>query len=88
MPEFRNDDAGYLRWLEENPYGFVLNCYSSPTPGYLKLHKVRCRHLRKGDQANPTIDYLKVCESTRREIENWTRIRFGAEPDPCGHCNP
>ena len=33
---FRGDDASYLRWLSDNPRGYVVNAERNPKPSYLK----------------------------------------------------
>jgi hypothetical protein len=35
-----NDDEHYLRWIEENPDGFVINTTNHPSAGYLILLKI------------------------------------------------
>jgi hypothetical protein len=35
---FRDDDAGFLRWREDNPDGFFLNTERKPRPGNITLH--------------------------------------------------
>ena len=34
---FRDDDIGYLTWIDEHPIRFVLNCERHPRPGYLMV---------------------------------------------------
>lgn len=34
--QFVTDERDYLRWLEENPRGYVVNSFRSPTSNYLK----------------------------------------------------
>ena len=86
MPDFRNDDAGYIRWLDAHPDCYVLNCDGNPRPGYLKLHKMSCYHTR--ERQNWTVDYQKICRETRAEIVAWTQMHFHRDPSPCGHCHP
>jgi len=38
---FVNDD-GYLRWLAQNPDGFVVNSNRVPVSSYLILHRASC----------------------------------------------
>jgi hypothetical protein len=37
MIEFREDDIGYLDWLDAHPSGFVLNVRRNPDPNYVVL---------------------------------------------------
>src|SRR4029077_20905558 len=39
---FRDDDAGFLRWREDNPDGFFLNTERKPRPGNITLHGSGC----------------------------------------------
>lgn len=40
---FVDDDAGYLRWLVNNPRGYVVNAQRTPKPGYPILHPCKKR---------------------------------------------
>ena len=39
MQHFVDDDAGYQRWLTNQPDGFVINTYRTPSTVYLVLHR-------------------------------------------------
>ena len=74
MPDFRNDDAGYLRWLDAHVMGYVLNCDGNPRAGYLKLHKATCYHTR--ERQNWTVDYQKICRESGQSLWHGHRCTF------------
>ena len=87
MPTFEDDDAGYLRWLQRHPNGYVLNYKRPPDPTNLKVHHAVCVHINgtphRGDYW--TVLYGKFCSDSRREVETQAR-RLGGEPLLCETC--
>ncbi len=59
---FDRDEAGFLRWLDENPDGYVLNCYATG-----KLHTARCQSYRS---AGPLMTHTraKACSTSERQL--------------------
>ena len=59
---FDHDDAGFLRWLEEHPDGYVLNCYKTG-----RVHSARCKSYRS---AGPRMTYsrAKACSTSERQL--------------------
>jgi 5-methylcytosine-specific restriction endonuclease McrA len=89
MIEVVNDDDAYLRWLEANPDGFVLNAEASPRAAYLRLHRSRCNDISSANRTNwTTTSYLKVCSNLLNELEAWARDATGGVMVPCQHCQP
>lgn len=93
MKLFANDDAAYLRWIAENPEGFVLNVERLPRPAYLILHRATCTTIVKprDDGAYTDRSYQKVVARDLNELRGYAR-RVG-RPDgsfskACGHCQP
>ena len=43
---FCDDDARHLRWIDENPNGYVTNCGRQPAADYLMLHQLPLRGTR------------------------------------------
>ena len=89
--KFENDNEGYLKWLENNPTGLVVNCYKSPTPSYLKLHKSTCYTINSpaigsGNWTNN--NYIKVCSLNRDSLSEWARVEVGGQLSSCGACKP
>jgi len=83
---FVDDDAGYLRWIDAHPDGFVINTYRKPNASYLMLHKARCWTIR-GDK-RWTGDYIKICSESPDDLREWALREVGGTPSPCGHCGP
>jgi hypothetical protein len=87
MQHFVHDDIGYLRWLSQNPGGFVINTYSQPPASYLKLHQATCASISRL-QTNATTftdsEYSKLC-GDRAELEQQAR-RLGGTAQPCRQC--
>jgi hypothetical protein len=67
---FRDDDAGFRRWREDNPDGFFLNTERNPGPGYLMLHRSGCPHFTHSP-LHWTKDYIKFCASDQASLEDW-----------------
>lgn len=83
-----NDDEHYLRWIEENPDGFVINAQNPPSPNNLVLHRSTCGDISTPTRTNwTTRDYLKVCSRNVDELRNWSTRRVGGELKPCQHCH-
>lgn len=83
-----NDDEHYLRWIEENPDGLVVNTTNPPSPGYLMLHRSTCRDISTSTRSNwTTKDYLKVCSNDLGELDKWARRIVGGELSACQRCH-
>jgi Family of unknown function (DUF6308) len=87
---FRDNDRGYLRWLNEHPRGFVLNAARTPRANYLILHRATCRTIsgqpaRGGPWTGP---FIKVCADDPLEIAAWTGATVAAAPRRCRTCRP
>ena len=85
---FKNDDAGYVRWIQAHPEGYVVNTTPKFSVKYLKLHRASCRHVSElqGDYSRWTTgDYIKVCSTSRGALEKWARqVAGGALQTGCG----
>ena len=87
MQTFVDDDSGYLRWLLDNPSGFVVNADRPPNASYLRLHRASCRTI-SGDPARGsawTATSTKTC-GTRQEVNTWARTALGGSLSPCPTC--
>jgi hypothetical protein len=84
---FLDDDRGYLRWLNANPAGFVVNSDRKPTPGYLRLHRATCPMIsgRPSNGAAWTVTSIKVCGG-REELATWAVTDVGGQLQPCPRC--
>lgn len=84
-----NDDEHYLRWIDENHTGFVVNAQNPPSPNNLFLHRATCGHIRSSERSNwTTKSYLKVCSKNVDELNEWASRTIGGELASCGHCKP
>ncbi len=86
MQVFVDDDDGYLRWLHENPSGYVVNADRPPNASYLRLHRANCRTI-SGEPATGrawTATSTKACGS-RSDLESWAR-GVGGEASACPTC--
>ena len=82
-----NDDAHYLRWIEENPDGFVVNTQNPPSPNYLVLHRSTCRNSSIPSSTKWTItDSIEVCSQDVHELRNWADRRVVGELKSCERC--
>jgi hypothetical protein len=74
---FDSDDAGYLRWVNGNPEGWVVNVRRNMTPDYMVLHKAFCKAISVEDKNRPEgafteRDYLKVSANDLESLQTWT----------------
>lgn len=87
MQPFIDDDSGYLRWISQNPDGYVVNTYRNPMPTYLILHRAMCRTI-SGNPARGrqwTGEYMKVCGSLP-ELRTWASQVVQGELRRCQLC--
>ena len=93
MQCFENDDAAYLKWIAENPEGFVLNVERSPRPEYLVVHRATCSTIAKArhDGAYTERGYRKIVANELNELRGFAR-RIGRADGSfskiCSHCRP
>jgi hypothetical protein len=88
---FRNDDDGYVRWIQAHPAGYVVNTTPKFSPKYLKLHLATCPfvcELQRGSARWTSGQYVKVCSTERAALARWAREQAqGALQDSC-NCRP
>ena len=90
MREFRDDDEGYVRWLQEHPSGLVVNTYRRPSQNYLILHRADCPHIsaRADESRRRTVDYIKICAANVEDVQTWARQAVGGTLTRCRTCAP
>jgi hypothetical protein len=91
MQEFKDDDAGYVAWIGEFPDGFVVNASRTPTPSYLRPHRVTCHTISKDTFRGKSWtegDCMKACAQDVAELERWVRECVKGELDACKKCKP
>ena len=84
-----NDDK-YIKWIEENSNGFVLNIDQTKDPSkiykdYPKIHFANCGQLNKRP-GRTTKKYFKVCSNSIEELERWSLNTYNKELTPCRTC--
>jgi len=90
---FEDDEAGYSRWLEANPTGFVANMEASKNPSYLVLHSSTCPTITPGKSrsnvpgAATSRDYRKACASDGYSLMQWG-LSEGFDPKAIKICAP
>ena len=92
---FDSGDAPFLKWMQGNPGGFVLNTEQSPNSRYAMLHRSLCFHIssytkKYSPNAFTERGYIKICSSNPSVLESWLKEnRPRAEKlEQCQTCNP
>jgi hypothetical protein len=89
MQTFIDDDAGYLRWVHNNPNGFVANVGKLPggeIHPYM-LHRSTCSFISSDKIKNyTTTSYIKACSLDKQELITWARGYRGMAA--CKVCKP
>ena len=89
LTHFFNDDDGYLRWLAQNPDGFVVNSNRVPVSSYLILHRASCNWINISSRINwPTTGYIKTCSNDLTVLSEWAEHQVGGSLKPCKTCQP
>ena len=84
-----NDDK-YIKWIEENSNGFVLNIDQTKDPSKIykdfpKIHFANCSQLNKRP-GRTTGKYFKVCSNSIEELEQWSWVKYQKGLNPCRIC--
>ncbi len=88
MLTFDNDEAGYLRWVDANPGGFVINVPKRSGDFPDRLHRASCPHITTQRRTNyTTTTFKKICSVDRRELVDW-EARHSSDFRKCKHCEP
>ena len=93
MIEFREDDIGYLDWLDAHPSGFVLNVRRNPDPNYVVLHRADCGSITaaRDHGAYTGRAYRKICALDVDELRSAAQRegrKDGSFSRRCGLCGP
>ena len=77
---FDHDDERIKRWLDENPDGYVLNCYKTG-----KVHTALCKSYRS---AGPRMTFSrpKACSTSKRELFKFAARQGWEAPERCQQC--
>ena len=84
-----NDDE-YIKWIEENSNGFVLNIDQTKDPSkiykdYPKIHFANCGQLNKRP-GRTTKKYFKARSNSIEELEQWSWFKYQKGLTLCGTC--
>jgi hypothetical protein len=88
--EFRDDDPGYLQWIDAHPDGYVINILRSYSPNAARLHRASCSTIAglRGKGPLLTGQYVKVCAEQLGELDRWATSEVGQPIVRCGTCRP
>ncbi len=90
MIEFRDNDDGYLWWLERHPDGYVVNAHRRPIASYLVLPRAECPSItRLATNAKTWThgQFIKVCSDKISDLDAWV-CQVPGELSSCGMCRP
>jgi hypothetical protein len=88
MVTFDNDEDGYLKWVRDNPFGFVINAPKQRGSSPDMLHRATCKDITTDQRTNyTTTDYKKICSVDRQELVDWG-TRHSSDWRECKHCKP
>lgn len=85
---FDNDEAAYLRWVNENPDGFVVNIdRGEQMPMYPMVHSAKHRSVSSASIGNFTTgEYVKYCCTNLAELEAFAERQFRLPLNRCRQC--
>jgi hypothetical protein len=89
MQTFENDDEGYLKWVDANPTGFVINAERRQygEAPYM-LHRANCTFITTRERTNyTTTTYKKICSLDKQELIAWWR-KYSSRYQECKFCKP
>jgi 5-methylcytosine-specific restriction endonuclease McrA len=66
-------DVPYLKWLENNPEGFVLQTRKKPDPEYMNLHSAKCKMISRPTNSTKSSPFtaegfIKICSLNSSEL--------------------
>ena len=73
----------FIRWVERNQRGYVI---SRRSPGDAMIHQAYCGHFKFGDESASLTRTMKVCSTSRRELEGWARENLDTALKTCRSC--
>jgi len=84
---FRNDEPGYVSWLERHERGFVLNLWPVGSSQVPMLHSARCMHIYYPEVTyTHTVKRPKACSEDRVTLERWAH-KQGYSFKLCSSCD-
>jgi hypothetical protein len=73
----------FVRWIERNQSRYVVSRKSS---NEAMIHHAYCGHFKHGDKSASLTRTMKICSSSRRELDRWARENTGTALKPCRSC--
>lgn len=73
----------FIRWIERNQSRYVI---SRKSASEATIHHAYCGHFKHGNKSASLTRTMKVCSSSRRELDGWARENVGTLPKPCRSC--
>lgn len=88
VERFDNDEAGYLKWVETHPHGFIANVdRAGMVPAYPMVHSATHGLVSSPRIGNFTTgDYIKLCSTDLKALEEYSQTRFGRPLTRCSQC--
>ena len=85
---FDNDEAGYLKWVQSHPNGFVANVdRAGRVSQYPMVHAATHGSMSSAKIGNFTTgDYVKFCSDELDALEEYSEKRFGRSLTRCAIC--
>ncbi|UVI32066.1 hypothetical protein [Paenibacillus spongiae] len=84
VEHFKNKEAEYEAWLQENSTGFVFNYFG--TAANNKLHHARCGQLFRKDNVDSRTTLDKYCSDNYAELEAKVISLCDDKWSKCGLC--
>lgn len=88
---FKNNEAEYREWLEDNLSGYVINPKKNPKTGDFKLHRSGCSHIHDKTVTTYTLNgNRKICSNNPNEAIALLKKEktFNGIIMPCSTCKP
>ena len=85
---FKDDEAGYLKWVLANPTGYVVNVDRPQYfPQYPMVHSATHKAVSTPARSNYTTGkYLKFCSVSLVALEQWSQTNYGRPLTRCAQC--
>jgi hypothetical protein len=80
IPTSRDD---FEKWVYNHPHGYVINRRSRNNA---MMHFGHCGHFKHSDQSANLTDNLKVCSTSREDLEAYWAEKYALELKRCRSC--
>jgi hypothetical protein len=88
VEQFESDESGYLRWVQANPSGYVVNVdVPQHAPQYPMVHLASHKVVSSPARGNYTTGrYVKFCSLSLEALEQWAQDRYARSLTRCVQC--